>query len=254
MKAELSASEIKELSKFRFAAELPDGVTPIAFTSLLEESSMNSLLKKLEAEMSAPDLKTTASVWMKRHAFLAVIYLYAMSVFNKQLNAAPDSLLLVEMKKDGLWLPDFYFKSKSALLCSDEVRNEWRREAVRHLFKDNIFPVMEALGKAAKISKLILWENVAVYIYWLYEKVVAEHVDESIKARAAEDFDYVIRLAPGSLFGNYHQNPLARYHAEPDCQEDANSSVRVRKTCCFTYKLNAKGYCKTCPKICGPKK
>ncbi|MEH7440799.1 siderophore-iron reductase FhuF [Bacillus sp. JJ1122] len=253
MKAELTADEIKELSKFRFAAELPDGVTPIAFTSLLEESSMNNLLRKLEAEMSAPDLKTTASVWMKRHAFLAVIYLYAMSVFNKQLNAAPDSLLLVEMKKDGLWLPDFYFKSKSALICSDEGRNEWRREAVRHLFMDNIFPVMEALGKAAKISKLILWENVAVYIYWLYEKVVAEHADEAIKARAAEDFDYVIQLAPGSLFGNYHQNPLARYHAEPDYQEDADF-VRVRKTCCFTYKLNAKGYCKTCPKICGPKK
>ena len=254
MKAELSASEIKELSKFRFASELPDEITPIAFTSLLDESSMNSLLKKLEAEMSAHDLKTPASVWMKRHAFLAVIYLYAMSVFNKQLNAAPDSLLLVEMKKDGLWLPDFYFKSKSALLCPDESRDEWRREAVRHLFEDNIFPMMETLGKAAKISKLILWENVAVYIYWLYEKVVAEHVDEAIKARAAEDFDYVIRLAPGSLFGNYHQNPLARYYTEPVYHEDTSSYVRVRKTCCFTYKLNAKGFCKTCPKICGPKK
>ncbi|MGA9224933.1 MAG: siderophore-iron reductase FhuF [Mesobacillus sp.] len=254
MKAELSASEVNELSKFRFATELRDGVTPIEFTSLLEESSMNSLLNKLQVEMSAPDLKTTASVWMKRHAFLAVIYLYAMSVFNKQLNAAPDSLLLVEMKKDGLWLPDFYFKSKSALLCSDENRNEWRREAVRHLFKDNIFPVMETLGKAAKISKLILWENVAVYIYWLYEKVVAEHADEVIKARAAEDFDYIILHAQGSLFGNYHQNPLARYYTEPVYQEDTNSYVRVRKTCCFSYKLNAKGFCKTCPKICGPKK
>jgi len=254
MKAELSAAEIKELSKFRFAAELSDGVTPIEFNSLLEESSMNSLLRKLEVEMVSPDLKTTASVWMKRHAFLAVIYLYAMSVLNKQLNAAPDSLLLVEMKKDGLWLPDFYFKSKSALLCPDASRDEWRREAVRHLFEDNIFPMMEALGKAAKISKLILWENVAVYIYWLYEKVVAEHADEIIKARAAEDFDYVIRLAPGSLFGNYHQSPLARYYTDPVYQEDTNSYVRVRKTCCFTYKLNAKGFCKTCPKICGHKK
>lgn len=253
MKAELTAAEIKVLSKFRFAAEIPDGVTPIELASLLGESRMNNLLPKLQVEMTSPDLKTTASVWMKRHAFLAVIYLYAMSVFNKQLNAAPDSLLLVEMRKDGLWLPDFYFKNKSVLICTEENRDEWRREGVRQLFEDNIFPMMEALGKAAKISKLILWENVAVYIYWLYEKVLAEHADEKTKARAAEDFDYVIRLAPGSLFGNYHQNPLARYYTEPVYQEDTNSYVRVRKTCCFSYKLNAKGFCKTCPKFCGPK-
>jgi siderophore-iron reductase FhuF len=252
MNAELNADEIKELSKFRFAAELPNGVSPIEFTSLLEDSSMNSLLRKLEIEMASSDLKTTASVWMKRHAFLAVIYLYAMSVFNKKLNAAPDSLLLIEMKKDGLWLPDFYFKDKSVLLCSDENRDEWRREAVRQLFNDNIFPVMEAVGKAAKISKLILWENVAVYIYWLYEKVLAEHEDENIKSRAAEDFDYIIRLAPGSLFGNYHNNPLARYYTEPVYQVETGSHVRVRKTCCFSYKLDAKSFCKTCPKVCGP--
>ena len=66
MKAELTAAEIMELSKFRFAAVLPEGVSPIEFTSLLEESSMNSLLRKLEAEMDSSDLKTTASVWMKR--------------------------------------------------------------------------------------------------------------------------------------------------------------------------------------------
>lgn len=254
MKAELTAAEIKELSKFRFASELPEGVSPIEFTSLLEESSMNSLLRKLEAEMDSSDLKTTASVWMKRHAFLAVIYLYGMTVFNKQLTAAPDSLLLVEMKKDGLWLPDFYFKNKSVLLCPEENRDEWRREAVRHLFEVNIFPMMEALGKAAKISKLILWENVAVYIYWLYEKVLAEHPDANIKDRAAGDFDYVIRLAPGSSFGNYHQNPLARYYTEPVYQEETDSFVRVRKTCCFSYKLNAKSFCKTCPKVCGLEK
>jgi ferric iron reductase protein FhuF len=253
MKAELTAAEIMELSKFRFAAVLPEGATPIEFTSLLEESNMDGLLRKLQVEMDSPDLKTTASVWMKRHAFLAVIYLYSMSVFNKQLFARPDSLLLVEMKKDGLWLPDFYFKNKSVQLYPEGDRDEWRRESVRQLFEVNIFPVMEAVGKAAKISKLILWENVAVYIYWLYEKVLAEHEDANVKARAAGDYDYVIRLAPGSSFGNYHQNPLARYCTEPVYQQEEGSMVRVRKTCCFSYKLNVKGFCKTCPKVCGPK-
>lgn len=253
MKAELTADEIKELSKFRFAAELPVGAAPIEFISLLSDTSMSNLLRKLEAEMGSHDPKTTASVWMKRHAFLAVIYLYAMSAFNKKLDAAPDSLLLIEMKKDGLWLPEFYFKNRAVLHCTDENREDWRRQAVSQLFKENIFPVMGALSKAAKISKLILWENVAVYIYWLYEKVLSEHPDGAIKARAAEDFDYIIRLAPGPSFGNYHQNPLARYYTEPVTQEESVSPVRIRKTCCFSYKLDAKSFCKTCPKVCGPK-
>ena len=253
MKAELTASERKELSRFRFAPELPQGESLLEFSSLLEENRILSMLSKLEAELASPDLKTTASLWTKRHAFLAVIYLYAMSVFNKQLNASPETLLFIQLKKEGLWLPEFYFKDSSVIPCPEQNRNEWRRESISHLFKENIFPMMEVLGKAAKISKLILWENAAVYIYWLYEKVLAEHENEQIRLRAADDFDYLIRCAPGSLFGNYHQNPLARYYTEPQYQEDSASFVRVRKTCCFSYKLNVKGFCKTCPKTCGPK-
>lgn len=252
MRAELTQNEIAILSNYRFAAAEPEKDVQIDFRLFMAEATMGVYLKRYNKGLKAPDMKTAASVFMKRHAFLAVLYLYSMSAFNKKLDVSPGNIILADAIKDGLWLPDFYLKSKSADLCPVGLRETWRMEAVRHLFADNLFPVMDAISKSAKISKLILWENVTVYIFWLYEKILSQTEDHEVKARAAEDFSFLVESAPGRLFGRYNNNPIARYYSEPVYQEETDSYIRIRKTCCFSYMLKEKGnYCKTCPRTCG---
>jgi ferric iron reductase protein FhuF len=252
MKAELTANEIEILANYRFVVSEPEEEVQINFKPFMDESTMGAYLERFNEGLEAPDAKTAASVFMKRHAFLAVLYLYSMSAFNKKLDVSPGNIILADAIKDGLWLPEFYLKSKTAEVCPEEQRELWRMEAVRHLFVDNLVPVMEAISKSAKISKMILWENVAVYIFWLYEKILNESGNYEVKLRAADDFFYLVESAPGKLFGKYHKNPLSRFYQKPIYQEENNTFTRIRKTCCYSYRLKEKGgYCKTCPRTCG---
>lgn len=252
MNAELTAKESGILANYRFVVSEPDKEVQIEFKPFMDESMMGAYLDRFNEGLKAPDAKTAASVFMKRHAFLAVLYLYSMTAFNKKLDVSPENIILADAIKDGLWLPEFYLKSKIADVCPDEEREEWRMEAVRHLFVDNLFPVMDAISKSAKISKLVLWENVAVYIFWLYEKILNESGDPDVRVRAAEDFAFLVESAPGRLFGRYHKNPIARYYTKPIYQEVTDSYIRVRETCCYSYRLKEKGdFCKTCPRTCG---
>lgn len=252
MKAELTANEIKALANYRFVVSEPEKDIQIDFRPFTDDSAMGAYLERFNEGLKAPDAKTAASVFIKRHAFLAVLYLYSMTAFNKKLDVSPENITLADAIKDGLWLPGFYLKNKSTDVCPPGQREEWRKETVRHLFVDNLIPVMDAISKSAKISKLILWENVAVYIFWLYEKVLSQTEDHEVKMRAEDDFSFLIKSAPGKLFGWYHNNPIARYYSQPVYQEETDSYIRIRKTCCYSYLLKEKGsYCKTCPRTCG---
>ncbi|WP_079507037.1 siderophore-iron reductase FhuF [Mesobacillus jeotgali] len=252
MKSELTGNEIATLANYRFAVSEPEKEVQIDFTPFTDEATMGVYLERFNEGLNAPDAKTAASVFMKRHAFLAVLYLYSMTAFNKRLDVSPGNIILADSIKDGLWLPEFYLKSKNTDVCPDGHRDTWRTEAVRHLFMDNLSPVIDAISKSARISKLILWENVAVYMFWLYEKILSETDDPDVKIRAAEDFSFLVESAPGKLFGKYHKNPITRFYREPVYQEETDSFIRIRKTCCYSYRLKEKGsYCKTCPRTCG---
>lgn len=251
MRADLTEIEIKQLAEFRFSKELPTtAADSFDYRELLNEANLLVFVQKLQIELCTPDLQSAASLMMKRMGFLAVGYLYSMTVFNKMLNAAPDNLVMVNSSQNGHWLPKFHFISQESIKSTIENRDKWLAECIRHLFADNLFPVMETITKAAKIPKLILWENLAIYIFWLYEKVLSEMEDVSLRERAANDFDFLLHSAPGSLFGNYHQNPLKRYYSEPKYNEETNTFVRTRKTCCFNFKAQGGEFCTTCPRIC----
>ena len=79
--------------------------------------------------------------------------------------------------------------------------------------------------------------------------------DEEVRERAKEDFHYLVLEAPGSLFGNYHENPIKRYFVQKRYIEHLQEEVRVRTTCCFSYLLEGSPKrCKTCPHIYKVKK
>jgi ferric iron reductase protein FhuF len=105
---------------------------------------------------------------------------------------------------------------------------------------------MEQVAKEAKISRQTLWENVMLYVYWLYETVLPKLGETEF---ADEDFQALLD-APASFFG-MNRNPAATFYSEKVYVEKHQATMRVRKTCCFYYQTNSSGArCSTCPLEC----
>ena len=47
-----------------------------------------------------------------------------------------------------------------------ENRYEWREKALKEFFSENAHILINQLSKVTKQSKLILWENIAIYRFW----------------------------------------------------------------------------------------
>lgn len=197
----------------------------------------------LSKTIGAPSEKIAASIFIKRYAFLAVISLYAMTAWNKKLDVSLDKVRMEPASKLENWLPAFYLKDLAVdEWDSGEARSEWRKGVVKELFAKNIYPLITLFEKTFGISKLILLENIAIYIFWLYESQLKEYKN------AVEDFSFLIFEAEGSLFGRYKLNPLQKYYVEKIYLDEQAEEVRIRKTCCFTYQLEGSSKrCKTCP-------
>ncbi|MEH7344154.1 IucA/IucC family C-terminal-domain containing protein [Bacillus sp. JJ1532] len=252
MVQKLSESQINELLSFRFTSEKYPSPFSVSMDLLQDEQSLLDYLEELGKHIGAANEKVTASVFMKRYAFLAVIYLYAMTAWNRQMDISFENISLETNSQDELWLPRFYFNEVRFKMVESD-REEWRENGVKILFQSHIYPLVNSLSKATKVSKLILWENIAVYIYWLYESVFGkEDVPEDVVGRSKEDFHYIIFQASGSLFGSYKENPLKRYYNQHIYVEELKAEVRPRNTCCYSYLTNNKKRCVTCPHSCAP--
>ncbi|MHC0038207.1 IucA/IucC family C-terminal-domain containing protein [Pseudoneobacillus sp. C159] len=240
-----SSVDITTLSWFRLGESVNTDPLTIELDRLLS-GEMESYLQKVMVGIGAPNEKVAASIFMKRYAFFAVMALFTMSHSDRKINIQTSNVTLVSHFEDGHWLPRFFLKDLN-LYESNEVREKWREGYIKDLFVTHLYPLMDQLSKVTNVSKLILWENIAVYLFWLYETVLVDSSDEQ-KQKMEEDFRYLFYEAPGSLFGDYHQNPLTQFDGEKIFYPAAGKEIRTRKTCCFNYKLvgNQKR-CNTCP-------
>nr|WP_295975212.1 IucA/IucC family C-terminal-domain containing protein [uncultured Bacillus sp.] len=243
MGKELTDHEITELHKYRFRADLKNSFN---IADLLNEKFLEEFMKSLTNIIYAPSEKVAASIFIKRYAFVAVMSLYAMTVWNKKIDFSLDMVKMEIPEQGKEWLPSLSLKEITIQDWNETNRMEWRKRIIHALFAENIFLLIEKFEETFNISRLILWENIAVYLFWLYETELKNGVIQHNK----EDFHYLIFEAEGQLFGRYKENPLQKFFTEKKLAADRNEDIRVRKTCCFNYQLqgNAKR-CKTCPCI-----
>ncbi|MGF2617689.1 siderophore-iron reductase FhuF [Rossellomorea vietnamensis] len=251
---ELKAGEQERLRAFRFLTERPDESDLISAKKLINPEGLNKFLHEYSGRIGGEDKKVLSSLLLKRYAFLAVISLYTFSVFNKKLNVSPENVFLVDGEKNGLWMPGFYLQEQAAEPFTD--RESAREELTREVFRDHLYPLIETVKKVGRISNLITWENVAIYLFWVYEVLIEQNELDHVRERLEEDFHWLLSESNAALFGSYHQNPLARYHSKKQYVAEQDSVMRVRKTCCFSYKLRGGESlrCSTCPQTCNVKK
>ncbi|MBM7704562.1 (2Fe-2S)-binding protein [Metabacillus iocasae] len=248
-----SQQELQTLKeKFRVMTEKVPSSISMPATELMNEQTLRSHLQFVQQQIEAPDAKVAASIFAKRYSFVVLAALYSFTILHKKVNIdeCHTSLETLDMT-DRLWIPSIYWQNTHVEEVNDGNHIQKREELLQELFAQHVDKIWLEVRHVTKISKLILWENVSVYIMWMYETLLDDLTLEPIKERIQEDFSYLYEKAQGSLFGSYHYNPLAKYNEPKQFVKSLGQDIRVRKTCCFSYQTAAKNqYCTTCPIMC----
>ncbi len=202
----LTEKELQILKKYRLNSE---SIHTFNVYQLMDEIYLKEFISKIAEMIGAPSEKVAASIFMKRFAFVAVISLFAMSVWNKKLNVELNMIEMEWPEKGENWIPIINLKDLSfeELNQNCQSRSFWRQEVIKDLFLKNISPLIAMFEKTIGISKTILWENIS-------------HIG----------------------------NPLRKYSGKKSFV-DNGAELRIRKTCCYNYLLNSMKRCKTCPCI-----
>lgn len=119
-------------------------------------------------------------------------------------------------------------------------REAWRDQVLERVFAGHLFPVWSTFAEVSGLKRSLLWENTAVYVYWLYEKKLPQF-PEADPARIREDFSHLIQYASRDTFGDTVQ-PMSRF------SRSSGEAVRIRRTCCLYYRMGPNcSPCSNCP-------
>ncbi|KQB93664.1 iron reductase [Geobacillus sp. PA-3] len=234
----LSEAEIKALETYRFSGGTANVSSSMLFAQLLhDDEQLAKYVAHVRNEMGAANDAVAASMLVKRLSFLAPMALYAMSIWNKRLVLDPRRIWLDTDDEGEMWMPRFRLEPPEAEVCDIE-RSRWREQAVHDVFASLFAPLIAQLRHLTRISPLVLWENVAIYVYWVYERWLEDESLAPVADRLRDDFRFLIYEADGRLFGQ-KDNPLRRFFK--------GASGMQRTTCCLYVQTKGGTCCQTCP-------
>ncbi|MBM7694438.1 ferric iron reductase protein FhuF [Peribacillus deserti] len=247
----LTKAEFDELANFRLTENTYTSNLSFSIDDLLIKEKRKKIIAEAAELLQSPNKMVAASILTKRLAFVPVIALYAFSRWNKRLQISFENIYLETGNSNAMWLPEFRLKDP-AFKLAESNRDTEREEVCTAVFAELIYPIMDSLNEETKLSKYIMWENISVYIVWMYETLMGEESCPKALQRLNGDFEYVTEKARGEIFGPYDMNPISRYISPKIIHEKGNSDIRYRTTCCFSYMLtgSAGKRCKTCPHVC----
>jgi siderophore-iron reductase FhuF len=245
----LKLDEQQSLREFRvcFQKGANDSLT-IPIKDLTDQGLLKNYIVKVQEKLNAPSLMVAASMFSKRYSYLIVVpALYSFSALNKRINVSIDHVSLEPSQSKEYWMPELYLMDQMGVFPSTvQERDELRELVIKEIFANHLNVIWNALSKIAKIPKQILWENTAIYLFWLYESLLEKDLPEYTRNRIKDDFQFLLYNAEGSLFGEYQRNPITKFFHDKVKME--GSVVRIRRTCCFSYEAETRIMCKTCPK------
>lgn len=230
--------------------EATQGELSIEGRLLIDSDHVYQYVRALQQKLNSSSIPATASMFSKRYSYLIVVNsLYAMSGFNKGIKLTLNSVYIQSYFNGATWLPKLVIEKPSETTPLEGMRNEWRDDVIKETFH-HLNSVWGCLSKVSNLSEQTLWENTALYVFWLYENQLVESESEWVKIRSMDDFTYLVHKAPGYLFGSYQENPLSRFYREKTYSANHKVCVRMRTTCCLSYQVGSKRqYCSTCPHI-----
>ncbi|KMJ58882.1 hypothetical protein AB685_07335 [Bacillus sp. LL01] len=231
----------------RFVAGEAQVEDTVSLHSLIHDGT-EAYLMKVQHALGTDEMDVAASLLMKRLGFLAVNCLLSMTAFNKTLKVDPSTIWIDSYVENDIWLPKLRYTEVQAVeVTSFENREAWRQRHFEELFGGIFAPLINRMAKEAKVSRQTLWENVMLYIYWMYESILPNL--EMDTPDQEEDFASLLKADP-VVFG-LKRNPSAAFYKPKTFVEQHQAEIRVRTTCCYYYKTNSEGSrCSTCPLNC----
>ncbi|SJL83882.1 IucA/IucC family C-terminal-domain containing protein [Vibrio palustris] len=217
---------------------------------LLDDECCLEILTRIQPQLGATDLKVTASLVIKRIAFLTLAPLLSgMAWYDKALDMRIENCVFEYPLIERLWQSRMPLKHCSVHpLGAHTHRVSWREAMLTHVFKGHLSLLVEQFHRLTRVPKAVLWENIAVRIFSIYERrilpILAKHNGADV---AQADFAYLIDSDTTGIFGVGH-NPITRYYYAIPISETGPTATRVRRTCCYYYKATQPAqYCGTCP-------
>ncbi|PZD94314.1 hypothetical protein DNH61_18050 [Paenibacillus sambharensis] len=226
----------------------PDRSLSVPSLDLLDTNRCRSYMEGAAEIFGTTVIAAAASQFSKRYAYMTMASgLYAMTMFDKALDYSLENCRIESVYQGSSWLPEVRLSDWQVSSPAAEGRKEWRDQVVSRIFAGNIAKVWRSIAAAARIPASTLWENMAISVYWLYEKRMVEGADESGLRRIEEDLRYLLEEAPAELFGE-RENPLMKYNNAETVISSSGEPKRKRRTCCLLYKVSGSSpYCVTCP-------
>jgi ferric iron reductase protein FhuF len=210
---------------------------------LLDSEQLKALLERLVSEGHFPSVIVAGSQFMKRYGFMTLApILYAFTMWDKPILAGPDELEIAMNTQAAV----MQVTIPNSLKSSEKERADIRAELANKLINENLAPFVETMVKATKLSAAILWENAAIYLFWVYETLIPSEGNAEQVSRAKEDFHYLLKEFNCTSF-TCGANPFMPYYSEKVERDDG--PIRFRRTCCLYDQISEGGACcKTCPK------
>lgn len=246
----LKSNDIAFLNKhFRFMSEISSEPVEIIHGSKLKtEEDLEDFLINLGSYIQAENKIAAASFFTKRYAYLVVTSAFVlMSAFTKAPKIDLNNILFNRFEDDKAWLPKLDLIDREVSIPVEGIdRSDWMRERCEELFKGHLQPLFERINRVSNLPLTIMWENFAVYLFWLYEREAENLFETSVLATMSDDFHNIIHVFGGEVFGT-EENPLRGHFY----QKKLPNGARQRKTCCLAFQVGEKkNYCTVCPHHC----
>ncbi|WP_127531836.1 IucA/IucC family C-terminal-domain containing protein [Paenibacillus kobensis] len=240
------------VNQYRLTFEpLADRTLSISSAELLDADRCREYLGRMAELYETSSDIAAASMFAKRYSYLTIASsLYAMTMLNKGMDYSVTNSHVESYRQGQAWLPKIRLTDSRITQPEHGERSTWRNQVIRTIFAGNLAPVWQSISASAKVSRAVLWENTAIYVYHLYENVFGEGATCEQQARLEQDYRYLLTEAPAALFGE-NNNPMTRFNSPKQVTAASDNPIRIRKTCCYYYLAadDPEDYCPTCPKL-----
>lgn len=218
---------------------------------LLDDDQCRAVLEEIMPALGAINLKITASLVIKRIAFLILApALFSMSRFNVGLDMSIVHCVFEYPLENRFWQSKMPLKTFELNVYKPEQdRNVWREEVLKNVFANHLSLLVEQFHRVTRVSTRTLWENVAIRVFSIYERRILNGLSADLLAQARQDFSWLIDKNTHSIFA-VNKNPIAEFYTAKIPSPSSEEVIRVRKTCCFYFKATEPSeHCSVCPRL-----
>ncbi|GEL78219.1 IucA/IucC family C-terminal-domain containing protein [Tenuibacillus multivorans] len=217
----------------------------VTLDQLLDKDFLLKYLQDIKSEFNTESIFVAGSQLMKRLGFNIVLpTLYLMTVHDMKLDMDFKRAGIVPNTVGDKWLPNLYLKDFHVESIVTSEREDVRQAITEDLFQ-KMDQLVQAVSNVSRVPKPNLWENIAIYVYWLYEKKLKEDRFRDVANQVGDDYSFLIRGLSADVFAD-NCNQLTNFYWGRRVKDDG---TRIRRTCCFYYGANSdRKCCSTCPK------